>query len=165
MIYRAKKDRFTLLIVVALLAAMIPGVEMIYASIVDPMSQLPESGRVPLAIGGVGTIAICALVLWGFLSASYEVAPEKLIVRFGPVRLRYQLSSITEAIATRVPLGAAWSFATSWDMVYIRFRKYDLPLAISPANKAEFLRELAERVPGLRVRGEGTQEDPKRLEL
>jgi hypothetical protein len=43
-------------------------------------------------------------------------------------------------------------------MVYIKFcgptgRLSAYPLAISPANKAEFLRERAERVPGLRVLG------------
>ncbi len=58
----------------------------------------------------------------------------------------------------------------SWDMVCIRFRgpggrAAGWPLRISPANKTEFLRELAERVPGLRGRDEGTQEDSRRLEL
>jgi hypothetical protein len=108
-----------------------------------------------LAVALVVTIALCAILLWSFLSASYEITPEELIVRFGPIRLRYRLSTIVEAIPTCVPLGAAsLNFATSWDLVYIKFRPGGLPLAISPANKTEFLRELAERVPGLVVRAE-----------
>jgi hypothetical protein len=101
-------------------------------------------------------------------STSYEITPEELIVRWGPVRLRFQLSSITDAIATRVPLGPALQFARSSDMVHIKFRPASrvnrLPLAISPANQTELLRELAERVPGLTVRGEGNHEKSTRLE-
>jgi hypothetical protein len=66
-------------------------------------------------------------------------------------------------------VGLAWSFATSWDVVYIKFRGSDvrgagMPLAISPANKTEFLLELAERVSGLGERDESGQGRTMRLE-
>jgi Bacterial PH domain len=170
MIYRSRKSwLITLLLVTIALAGTIVGVVLIYHSIVNLTSPLPASGRVLLAIGGVVVIAMCAFLWWSYVSVSYEVTPEELVVRFGPIRLRYRLSSIAEAIPTRVPLGPGLNFMTSWDMVYIRFRSpsgraFGWPLVISPANKTEFLRELADRVPGLGVQGESTQGDCKRLE-
>jgi hypothetical protein len=153
----------------ALLFAMpsLAGLVLICPVMMPSQSPTLESARISRAVGGVGLILIAAgaILLWGYMSAAYEITAEKLIVRFGPFRLRYQLSSITAAIAARVPpLRASWNLATSWDLVYISFRNSSLPLAISPANKAEFLRELADRVPGLSVRGEGTQENSRRLE-
>jgi hypothetical protein len=152
MIYRSKKDWWSVLLVAtpALVGAV---VVLIIGTSIDPV---PESARVPLAIAGVVIIAVQAILLW-FFSASYEITPEELIVRFGPIRLRYRLSTIVEAIPRRGPLArASVNFATSWDLVYIIFRGREpgLPMTISPVNKAEFLRELAERVPGLVVRAE-----------
>jgi hypothetical protein len=158
----------------ALLSAIpsLAGLVLIYAVIMPSQNPTLESARITRTVGGVGLIliAVGAILLWGYMSVSYEITPEELVVRFGPIRLPYRLSSIVEAIPTRVPpLRAAWNFATSWDLVYIRFRgpsgrAAGWPLAISPANKTEFLRELTDRVQGLSVRGEGTQEDTTRLE-
>jgi hypothetical protein len=100
----------------------------------------------------VGKIAVVAVLAWSYLSGCHQITPEALIARFELSRLRYQLSSITEAVGTLTPLGAAWSVAMSRDMVYIRLRNSGLPLAISPAIKTEFLRELADRMPGLNSR-------------
>jgi hypothetical protein len=160
MIYRSKKSWLSALLVGAIsLASMIPGMVLMYAGIVTPMSQLPVSGRAAVAIGGIVAIIFGAILLWSYLSVSYEITPEELVVRFGPIRPRYRLSSIAEAIPTRVPLRPGLNFVTSWDIVYIYFRgpsgrAVGWPLAISPANKTEFLRELAERVPGLGGRDE-----------
>ena len=134
---------------------------MIYSGIVGPDSPAPESARLSTALTviGVGIIAVCAFVIWLYVSTSYEITVDELIVRFGPFRRRFQLASITEAIPRNAPLGPALSLATSWDMVYIKFRKSAWPLAVSPANKTEFLRDLAERVPGLARRGDGAQKD------
>jgi len=171
MIYRSKKAWLsTLLFATIALAGTIVGVVLIYASIVNHLnSPLPASGRVLLAIGGVVVIATCAFLFWSYLSVSYEITPEELVVRFGPIRPRYRLSSIAEAIPTRVPLRPGLNFVTSWDIVYIRFRgpsgrASGWPLAISPANKTEFLRELAERVPGLGGLGESGLGHTTRLE-
>jgi hypothetical protein len=170
MIYKSKKVWWSALLFGApSLAAMIAGVLLIYGVIVDPMSQLPKSGRVALSIGGVAAIVFGGILLWTYVSASYEVTPEELVVRFGPIRMRYRLSSIAEAVPTRVPLGPGLSFATSWDMVYIRFRgpsgrAVGWPLIISPANKTEFLHELAERVPGLGGHDDCGQGHPTRFD-
>jgi hypothetical protein len=163
MVYRSKKVWWSVLLFVApSLAGMIGGVAGIAAIFTNPV---PGSVRGLLAVALVVTIALSAILLWSFLSASYEITPEELVVRFGPIRLRYRLSTIIEAIPARGPIiRVSLSFATSWDLVYIKFRPGGLPLTISPANKTEFLRELAERVPGLRGRGEGAQEDSTRRE-
>jgi hypothetical protein len=167
MIYKSKKGWWSVCLwVVPLLAAMIGAVVLIIGAIMSPAL---ESVRVPPTIVGVGIIAISAFLLWCYLSASSEITAEELVVRFGPFRWRYRLSSIAEAIPTRVPLGPGLNLVTSWDMVYIRFRgpsgrAVGWPLAISPTNKTEFLRELAGRVPALAGRGERAQEDATRLE-
>jgi hypothetical protein len=169
MIYKSKKVWWNAILCVApTLASMIVGVVLIYAGIVNPMSQLPESGRVLLAFGGVVAIVFGAILLWTYFSASYEVTPEELVVRFGPIRLRYRLSSIAEAIPTRVPLGPSFNFATSWDMVYIRFSgpsglAVGWPLAISPSNKTKFLCD-RRACAGLGGRGERSEGHTARLE-
>jgi hypothetical protein len=160
MIYRSKKSWLSALLVGAIsLAPMNGGMVLIYVAIVNPMSHLSVSGRAAVAFGGILAIVFGAILLWSYLSVSYEVTPEELVVRFGPIRPRYRLSSIAEGIPTRVPRSPGLNFVTSWDIVYIRFRgpsgrAVGWPLAISPANKTEFLRELAERVPGLGGRDE-----------
>jgi len=141
---------------------MIGGVVVIYVCIVTPISQSPVSARVAVTIVGVVMIAIGAILLWSYISFSYEITPTQLIVRIGPFRLRYPLDSIAEAIPTLVPAGTAVNLTTSRATVCIKFRLWDGyvhggPLAISPANKAEFLRELAERVPRLGGHGESGQ--------
>jgi hypothetical protein len=167
MIYRSKKAWWSALLFVGpSLVGIIGGVAAFCVSIVMLMGTAPDRVPVSLTIAGMGLFGIAAgaLLLWIYLSASFEITAEELVVRFGPFRLRFRLSWIAEVIPTRPPRGVALNFVTSWDMVYIRFRKGSLPLRISPANKTEFLRELAERVPGLRGLGDGTQEDSTRLE-
>jgi hypothetical protein len=160
-----------------MLTAILAGVVLIREGIVESDSHNFESAGLSraLMVVGVGCIAIgtlvLPLVLWLSLSGSYEITPEELIVRFGPFRQRYQLSSIAEANATTMPLGPlGLGLGTSpdWDCVSIKFRPdgrfTPWPLVICPDNKAEFLRELAERVPGLGGRDEGTQKDSTRLD-
>jgi hypothetical protein len=167
MVYRSKKVWWGALVFgTPVLAGVIGGVVLTLFTSANPA---PESVRAPLAIAGAMMIVVPAILLWSYFSAAYEITSEELIVRFGPIRMRYRLASIVEAIPTLVPLGPAWSLATSWDMVYIKFRgpagrAAGLPLAISPANKAEFLRELAERVPGLVGPVESGRAHPTRLE-
>jgi hypothetical protein len=117
-----------------------------------------ESPPVLLAIALVAMIAIGAIRYWSYHSTSYEITPNELVVRFWPFRLRYWLNSIAEVYpsSARRPRGVVWNFTTSLDYVYITFRLTNrnwtgLPIAISPAEKSNFLRELAERVPGIKV--------------
>jgi hypothetical protein len=111
-----------------------------------------------LAIALVVMIAIGAIRYWSCHSTSYDITADELVVRFWPFRLRYQLASIAEVYPTpaRRPRGRVWSFTTSLDYVYITFRPTNRkgtgwPIAISPDDKSSFLRELAERVPGIKV--------------
>ncbi len=160
MIYRLQKlGRDAWALVVAPLLGIVVGVLVIHEGIVNSDSPISDLARLSpaLKILGVGIIAIGALVgallLWIRLSAQYEITSEELIVRSGPVRLRYPLSSIAEAIVTRSSLGPAFL-----DVIHIQFRldrdhrRVPMPLRIAPVNQTEFLRELAERVPGLIVR-------------
>jgi hypothetical protein len=136
---------------------------LIYAAIVTlshwiAAKPTPESPPVLLAIALVAMIAIGAIRYWSFHSTSYEITPDELVVRFWPFRLHYRLASIAEVYPTpaRRPRGRGWNFTTSLDYVYITFRLPNRnwtgwPIAISPADKSNFLRELAERVPGIKV--------------
>jgi hypothetical protein len=126
-----------------------------------PLDRSEAHARVApvlLAIALVAMIAIGAIRYWSFHSTSYEITPDELVVRFWPFRLHYRLASIAEVYPTpaRRPRGRGWNFTTSLDYVYITFRLPNRnwtgwPIAISPADKSNFLRELAERVPGIKV--------------
>jgi hypothetical protein len=78
------------------LIGIIAGVVMICVAIGGSANPVSEPARVALTAGGVGTIAVCAVLAWSYLSASYEVTSDELVVRFGPIRLRYQLCSVTD---------------------------------------------------------------------
>jgi hypothetical protein len=120
---------------------------------------LTALGDVPLVVGlpdGLLMTGAAALMLWMYASTFYEIGAADLVVRMGPIRRTIPLSAIVEVISTHrfhfmVGVGLAWSL----DMLHIRYRKANgrlaLPVAMSPEDKEGFLRELAERVPGLSI--------------
>jgi hypothetical protein len=94
-----------------------------------------------------------AVVLWLTYPLNYEITASTLIVRSGFMPKEILLSSIEEVCPTKNPLSApAWSF----DRLYVSYRDGAKKSAalISPEDKVAFMRELAERVIGLEVRGD-----------
>jgi hypothetical protein len=149
LIYPAKRARWC----VALIGAI--GILLIGFGVAMLAMPAPSGTRGVLLAAGVVLVALGALFLWALSTACYEITPSHLVVKFGPIRPRFALEDVAEAVPTKVPLGPALSFVTSWDMVYIRFRSASgrgsrLPLVISPSDQATFLRELAQKAPGMR---------------
>jgi hypothetical protein len=120
------------------------------------LTALGEVPAVPGLVDGVLLAAAGLLMLWMFAATSYEITDTALVARLGPFRRTVPLAAIEEVVATRrfhlmAGMGLAWSL----DMLHVRHRKPSgrraLPVAISPADKEGFLRELTGRVPGLTV--------------
>jgi hypothetical protein len=115
-------------------------------------SALTQVAPAPVALPGVVLLVVGFLTRWAFVSTSYEITSADLIVRHGPLRWQIPLEAITEIVPKkRLSTDRAWGVAWSLDRLIIRYRKRSgrrafLGIAISPADKEGFLRELAERV-------------------
>jgi hypothetical protein len=102
-----------------------------------------------IAMGGV--LFLAAIYLGLVFPMRYGIDHDYLVVRHGVVRQRIRLRDITEVSPTRNPLSSP---ALSLDRIEIKFGAGFFKSAmISPAAKAEFLAELAERAQ-LRREGE-----------
>jgi hypothetical protein len=152
-VYPAKRDWWIACLVVPA-SLLLVGIGAVIGYQVATQALPPVPGllgaAVPAGIGG--------LLLWMFLGTSYEIGETHLITRLGPFRFRVPLAAIEEVESTTglrlvIGLGLAWSL----DMVHVKYRKPSgrraFPVSISPADKSEFLRELAGAVPGLKVVG------------
>jgi hypothetical protein len=95
------------------------------------------------------------LVIFPLLSTVYEITPTALIIRFGWQRTVIPMRDILEVTATKKMLRLAWNNVWSLDRLLVRYRTAKgtapLPVAIAPADKAAFLRELERIVPDLKV--------------
>jgi hypothetical protein len=154
MIYPSKKDWYIHLLFPGVgLAGCALGSVLISEGINRPAAQV-------LLVAGCAPILIGILLLWIYAATSSEISPTELIVRSGPVRWPIPLDSIAEIRCLRGRSGEpGWKFALSTDMVFLRYRKPDgrpaaFGVAISPEDKAGFLLELRQAVPGLKVIGD-----------
>ena len=142
MLYRSKKDWWLVLLVwTAILLPFALGACLL-------ISGKTEAGWYLLFVGAVTG----AVVLWLTYPLNYEITASTLIVRSGFMRKEILLSSIEEVCPTKNPLSAlAWSL----DRLYVSYVDGAQRSAalISPEDKVAFMRELAERVIGLEVRG------------
>ncbi|MDZ4701879.1 MAG: PH domain-containing protein [Rhodothermales bacterium] len=103
----------------------------------------------PIGLKAVFTVIIlgsAGLVGWLLVATGYEVSNTTLTVRSGPFTWVVALDDIEEIYPSRNPLSSP---ALSLDRIAIRSRGSRLPLLISPADREEFLVDLARRSPGL----------------
>lgn len=102
---------------------------------------------------GMGTLLLASagFILWLLYSTHYTLTSRALVVRSGPFRWTVRLESIQEIFPTRNPLSSP---ACSLDRLRIRYRESRFGIMISPQDKAAFMRDVADRVPGLEVDGE-----------
>lgn len=106
---------------------------------------LLRAGEWAIALLMVGVWVGVALVA---VPVSYALTPAELIVRAGLIRWRVPLDGIRRVYPTRNPLSSpAWSL----DRLAVEYGASRV-LLISPARKAEFLRDLEGRA-GLERRG------------
>jgi hypothetical protein len=142
MTYAPKRDWWVSgLVVPAAALQVVVGLTLIGAAVAVDQPLLLLVAAVALAAGG--------LLLWAFFGTSYEVTPEVLRVRFGPLRWRIPVEAVAEVTASNSVFGPpAWGVAWSLDRLFLRYRKRNgklalLRLAIAPRDQAGFVRELA----------------------
>jgi hypothetical protein len=112
------------------------------------VSPGPVAGR--LIVGGL-CVGLAAFTVWLLYSTSYEIGPEKLIIRTGPIRRVVKLESIEGVAPSRSPLSSP---ALSLDRLRVRYRGGGFGVLISPEDKRGFLRALVERCPQLELTGD-----------
>ncbi len=153
MIYPAKKDRWAagLLLIIALLLIGV-GILIWYLLLTGVLPILPQT-LIPILAPPVAAI----MLLWILYGTSYELTVSDLIIRYGPFRWKTPLERIVAVLpTTKIFHRPGWGFALSLDRLEIEFLKANgkssrLPLSISPEDKAGFIRDLAQAVPGLRI--------------
>jgi len=123
------------------------------------LQVLPEPGaRAAVVIAWLWPIA---LVLWMLRTTRYEIGPDALRVRCGPLRFAVPFAEIEEVRPKRgfsPELG--WSLSFSLERLLVR-RRGGLPLAISPEPREPFLSALAARCPHLRREGDRLGPTPR----
>jgi hypothetical protein len=118
-------------------------------SVVALIGTLLAGTGVAVALGGL--LLLVGVIFGLVLPMRYGIDEEFLVVRHGLIRQRILLKDIVEVVPSRSPLSSP---ALSLDRLKIRFGQgYFKSAMISPALKAEFLDELAQRA-SLRRDGE-----------
>jgi hypothetical protein len=140
-VYRSKRDRWLMALLGVVGAGIAAGA---IATLLAPGSLLSR------LVTALLQIALIAFVAWLVFGTSYALTDRALRVRSGPFRWTIPLAAITGVTPTRNPLSSP---ALSLDRVRISYRGSGFGLMISPEPRAEFLRDLAARVPGLRFDG------------
>lgn len=95
----------------------------------------------------IGTIGIPIFVIWLWLSTYYVVEEENLVIKYGPFRKTVALRTITSVRKTTNPFSSP---ALSLIRLEILYGQYNTVL-ISPIDRDEFMRILAEKCPHMRV--------------
>jgi hypothetical protein len=101
----------------------------------------------------------CWLALSVLYGTRYELGDRILTIRSGPLRWRVPYDAIDEISPTRSSLSGP---ACSLDRLQIRYGESRAGLLISPTDKAEFLRDLLSRAPGLSAEGDRVVRDQAR---
>jgi hypothetical protein len=108
--------------------------------------------QTPLGLGiGILCLAVAVWIGWIPFSTNYEIGETELLIRSAGFRWRVPLDSIVEVLPTHNPLSSP---ACSLDRLRVNYRRKSGRkgfVLISPREKEEFLRDLAEAVPGLEL--------------
>jgi hypothetical protein len=99
----------------------------------------------------VALVALAGLMLWILYGTRYSFTEDSLLVVSGPFRFRVPLSEIEGVRPSRIPLSSP---ACSLDRLLIEWRGGRRRILISPQAKPDFLLELGERCPRLRLEGD-----------
>ena len=143
MVYRSKKDWWLVGLVWGAVFSLL---------LVGLYNVLGGDTRLGWELVRAGVVAAAAVVFTTY-PLDYEVTADELVARSGFMRWRVPLDSIEEVKPSRSAASApAWSL----DRLRVEYLKGGAPrsLHISPADKAAFLRDLADGAPGLELRGD-----------
>ena len=122
--------------------------ELVAAAIATLLASGSFLGRLLTALLQFAAIGF---VVWLVFGTSYTLTDLALRVRSGPFHWTVPYDAITAVTPTRNPLSSP---ALSLDRIRIRYRGSGFGLMISPESRADFLRDLAARTPGLRLVGD-----------
>jgi len=111
--------------------------------------------QTPLGLGiGILCLTIAVWTGWIPFNTNYEIGETKLLIRSAGFRWRVPLDSILEVLPTHNPLSSP---ACSLDRLRVNYRNRKGRMRfvlISPREKEEFLRDLAQTVPELELDGD-----------
>jgi hypothetical protein len=134
----AKDWWLTLIVWGAMIAAIGSGIFSI------TQESLPTS---EIVMTSLATIGIPIFVIWLWFSTYYVIDEKNLLIKYGPFRKTVPLHTITSVRKTNNPLSSP---ALSLKRLEILYGKYDTAL-ISPKDRDEFIKILAEKCPQMRV--------------
>ena len=141
-IFQSKRD-FWIVALIWLGAAMA-----IFGGFAQFSSDAPVWLRIPIL---VALVALAGLMLWILYGTNYAFTEDLLLVVCGPFRYRVPLSEIESVRPSRNLLSSP---ACSLDRVLIEWRGGRRRILISPVAKQDFLQQLDERCPRLRLEGD-----------
>jgi hypothetical protein len=124
------------------------------------------SGQSPALVPGIMLLLVGSLLLWVILGTHYEITDANLLLRCGPFRWTVPLDAIEDVVPAGWLGGPAVEMNLSLSVrgLRVRYRKkggrLSWPIRIAPRDRAAFLLELAERLPGLEVKDDGSLRRP-----
>jgi hypothetical protein len=115
---------------------------------------------------GAMLLAVGSTLLWVIFGTNYEIIESSLILRSGPFRWTIPLDAIEEVAPAGWLGGPAIKMNLALSVRGLRVRywtrsgRLSWPIRIAPRDRAAFLLELAERLPWLDVKDDGSQRRP-----
>jgi hypothetical protein len=160
MVHSSKKDWWLAgLLGLVIAVELVAGAALMGIALVSGPWQVLIPASILLLVGG--------LLLWILVGTSYEITETSLVIRLGPFRWTIPLDAIEDVVPQRHWYGGPlieWNFGLSVQGVRVRYRKANgglsWPIRISPQDRAAFLLELTERLPGLVVKDDGSLRRP-----
>lgn len=124
----------------------------ILAMVASAGSLWVAGGSPVLSLGSAALfLALAAFIVWILRGTRYELYPDRLLVRSGPLRWTVPLAAIEEVHPTRNPLSSP---ALSLDRLQVSYRGSRVGIMISPEPRGAFLQDLAARAPHLELLGD-----------
>jgi hypothetical protein len=124
------------------------------------------SGQYLVLVPGTTLLLVGGLLVWVLFGTSCEITESSLVVRSGPIRWTVPLDAIEDV----VPAGWLGGPVVEWNLslgvrgLHVRYRRRNgrltWPIRIAPRDRAAFLLELAERLPELEVKDDGSLRRP-----
>jgi hypothetical protein len=135
------------------------GLILIFSVVVLIGSAVPffigPPAQTPLGLGiGILCLAVGVWIGWIPFSTNYEIGETELLIRSAGFRWRIPFDSIEEVFPTRNPLSSP---ACSLDRLRVNYRRRSGRMGfvlISPREKEEFLRDLADTAQELELDGD-----------
>jgi hypothetical protein len=117
-----------------------------------------------LLLPGTMQLVVGSMLLWVIFGTKYEITESSLILRSGPFRWTVPLDAIEEVVPAGWLAAIEMNLALSVRSLRVRYRTrsggLSWPIRIAPRDRAAFLLDLAERLPGLDVKDDGSLRRP-----